>query len=96
MKFHTDCLIELTKPHLTDSKARRIDEIMHELSLKTSDDTQSIDSKSLKMSRKEQLRAELEDLIGSECILCGKNMIDMIDKPFITDEEWDNENKAWF
>ena len=57
--------------------------------------TQSIDSKSLKMSRKEMLRAELDDIIAAECIYCGSIMIDLIDKPFISDEDWDEVNAQW-
>ena len=94
-KFYTDCLIELTKPHLIEAKCKLIDEIVLELGSKIQDDTQSIDSKSLKMSRKEQLRCELEEIIASECPLCGKNMIELIDKPFISEEEWDDVNKDW-
>lgn len=96
-KFHTDSLIEALKPHLSAAKSRRIDEILKELAVKkkTEDDTQSIDSKSLKMSRKEMLRAELDDIIAAECIYCGSIMIDLIDKPFISDEDWDEVNAQW-
>ena len=98
-KFHTDRLIEVTKPHLSAAKRRKIDEILAELAAiskkKGNSDTDSIDSKSLKMSRKDMLRSELDEIIAAECINCGSIMIELIDKPFITDEEWDDVNAQW-
>ena len=49
----------------------------------------------MKVSRKEQLRTELEDIIASECIYCGDIMIRLIDKPFIEESEMDEANLSW-
>lgn len=43
----------------------------------------------LVMGKIEQLREELDDIIASECVLCGDIMIKSIDQPFIGDEELD-------
>lgn len=43
----------------------------------------------LAMSKIEQLREELDDIVASECVLCGDIMIKSIDQPFIDDEELD-------
>ena len=60
------------------------------------DDVQSIDSKTLQLqSKKDELRAELEDLIANQCIHCGDVMIRLIDKPFIEDSEFDAVNREW-
>lgn len=37
--------------------------------------------------RAEQLKDELDDIVASECILCGEYMIKTIDQPFIGDDE---------
>lgn len=41
----------------------------------------------LVMGKIEQLREELDDIVASECVLCGDIMIKSIDQPFIGDEE---------
>lgn len=43
----------------------------------------------LVMGKVEQLREELDDIVASECVLCGDVMIKSIDQPFIGDEEMD-------
>ena len=58
-------------------------------------DVQSIDSRSLKMSRKDTIRAELDELIASECIHCGDIMIKLIDKPFIEPEDFESVSQEW-
>jgi hypothetical protein len=95
-KFHTDCLIEALMPHLTSARRKKIEELSSEIvSKRSADDVQSVDSRSLKLSKKDQLRAELDDLIASECLHCGDIMIKMIDKPFIEDEDFDRITNEW-
>ena len=96
-KFHTECLIQALIPHLSPARIKRIEELRIELASKRSseDDVQSIDSRSLKMSKRELLRAELDDLIASECIFCGELMIKLIDKPFFEHTEYEKINNDW-
>jgi len=97
-KFHTDCLTEAVKPHLSLARQRRLEELLQDLASRKNenDDVQSIDSKTLQLqSRKDELRAEVEDLIAGECIHCGDIMIKLIDKPFIEDSEFDAINREW-
>jgi hypothetical protein len=47
------------------------------------------DHHDLTMGKLEQLREELDDIIASECVLCGDAMIKSVDQPFIGDEEMD-------
>jgi hypothetical protein len=51
--------------------------------------TESKIDKDLVMGRIDQLREELDDIVASECVLCGDIMIKSIDQPFIGDEEVD-------
>lgn len=97
-KFHTDCLTEAVKPHLSLARQRRLEELLQDLASRKNenDDVESIDSKTLQLqSRKDELRAEVEDLIAGECIHCGDIMIKLIDKPFIEDSEFDAINREW-
>jgi len=39
------------------------------------------------VAKSEQLKEELDDIVASECILCGDLMIKTIDQPFLVEEE---------
>lgn len=43
----------------------------------------------------EKLKADQDELVASECVLCGEFMIRSIDQPFITPEEYDDVMKSW-
>lgn len=47
------------------------------------------------MSAREQVKTEIDNIIASECLYCGENMIRNIDKPFIEDFEYENIIKQW-
>lgn len=51
--------------------------------------THSGDDVAVVVPKVDQLKDELDDLVASECILCGDMMIKTIEKPFINDEESD-------
>ena len=97
-KFHTSCLIDEVTPFMTPGRRKKLDEVLAELRAvenKTADDVVSIDSKSAKLSRKEQLRAELDDLVAGECISCGDLIIRTIDVPLIDETEFDDALREW-
>ena len=106
-RFHTDCLIEAVVPHFGKERKRKVEELQRELvkatnnstsSKQISDETASIGSKGssgAKLSYREQIRAELDDLIASECVFCGDIMVKSIDKPFIADEDFDRVLNEW-
>ncbi|KAL0085724.1 hypothetical protein F4703DRAFT_1851110 [Phycomyces blakesleeanus] len=39
------------------------------------------------VARTEQLKEELDDIVASECVLCGDIMIKSIDQPFLAEDE---------
>ena len=96
-KFHSKCLTLAVRPHLSSVRQNRLDELQAELlaSSKLDADVQSVDSKVLRLSRIDRLRAEMENMIASECIHCGEIMIKLIDKPFIEDSEFESLNNEW-
>lgn len=47
------------------------------------------------MSAKDTVKAEIDNIIASECLYCGENMIRNIDKPFIEDHDYDRIMKEW-
>jgi vacuolar protein sorting-associated protein 18 len=47
------------------------------------------DDASVMIARSEQLKEELDDIVASECVLCGDIMIKSIDQPFVGEDEVD-------
>ncbi|KAL4225031.1 Vacuolar protein sorting-associated protein 18 like protein [Mactra antiquata] len=88
-KFHSDCLIEEILPNLTGKIGSKVKELQKKLA-EREDSRQSVIGKpDPEITSKQTLKAELDDLVASECIYCGIYMIRSIDKPFIDDNEED-------
>ena len=98
-KFHTDCLIAAVTPHLSTARRRKVKELLVILDSPEEatggGDPDTVSACSLKLSKKDQARAELDDLVASECIFCGEIMVKMIDKPFIEDHEFAAVMEKW-
>ncbi|CAB4065658.1 DDX41 [Lepeophtheirus salmonis] len=104
-KFHTDCLCEGVVPHLSLAKKKKIEQLQFDISKlenvdSLSDDannpgeTISIDSKGPNLSKKDQLLAELDDLIAAECLFCSDIMMTSPPiKRYRRDELSDNEEE---
>ena len=106
--FHTDCLTDEVAKYLTPARKRRLDELSAEMSqlkaqsasrsAKGGEDVVSVDSKGTsgpRLSRKDQLRSELDDLMASQCLYCGDLMVKMIDKPLVEDADFEREMAEW-
>ena len=96
-KFHTDCLIGAVTPHLSTARRRKVRDLLAALDdgLLSGGDPDTVSACSLKLSKRDQARAELDDLVASECIFCGEIMVKMIDKPFIEDHEFAAVMEKW-
>ncbi|XP_066588166.1 vacuolar protein sorting-associated protein 18 homolog [Prorops nasuta] len=94
-KFHGDCLVAALTPMLSISQRIKLADLQRQLTAfpSKSDDTTSVGSTSL--STKDQIKADIDDLIASECLYCGELMIDSIDKPFIEEEDYERVMKEW-
>ncbi|XP_067005382.2 vacuolar protein sorting-associated protein 18 homolog isoform X2 [Anabrus simplex] len=93
-RFHSDCLLSELGPFLSISDTSRLQELQrHLVSLSTREDTISVGSAT--MSARDQVKADIDDIIASECLYCGENMIKSIDKPFIEDDDYDRVMKEW-
>ncbi|KAJ1159619.1 hypothetical protein NDU88_000126 [Pleurodeles waltl] len=44
----------------------------------------------------EQIKADIDDIVATECAYCGELMIRTIDKPFIDPQKYDEEMQSWF
>ncbi|KAK0168771.1 hypothetical protein PV327_002541 [Microctonus hyperodae] len=94
-KFHSDCLIAALIPMLTIEQQTKLADLQRQLTVisKKPEDTTSVGSVSL--STKDQIKADLDELIASECLYCGEFMIESIDKPFIEEENYERVMAEW-
>jgi len=94
-RIHTDCLIDQILLHLTSVRQKRLNELQQQLLSVEDNDNQSVDSRSAALSRSDQARAEIDDIIASQCMFCGDIVVKSIDKPFIEDEDFDAVTREW-
>lgn len=55
----------------------------------------TISTGSTGLSALDTFKSEIDNIVASECLYCGENMIRNIDKPFIEDYEYDAVMKDW-
>lgn len=93
--YHGDCLTKEVMRHLSEEKKQRVvyleNEIVKSVPTKTLMDSVREDNSSITpgMSESDQNKAELDDLIAAECLLCGEVMIESVNLPF-----FDNSNQG--
>lgn len=60
--------------------------------------TQAVDNistGSAGLSARDNVKAEIDNIIGSECLYCGETMIRNIDLPFIEEDDYDRVMREW-
>lgn len=94
-KFHSDCLVAALTPMLSMDQRTKLADLQRQLTAISSrpEDTNSVTSVSL--STRDQIKADIDQLVASECLYCGELMIESIDKPFIEEEDYDRVMKEW-
>ncbi|XP_049801385.1 vacuolar protein sorting-associated protein 18 homolog isoform X1 [Schistocerca nitens] len=93
-RFHGDCLLAEVTPVLPAGKRNKLHELQRQLqSMSGRDDAVSLGSAT--MSARDQLKADIDSIIASECLYCGEYMIRSIDRPFIDDEDYERVMKEW-
>ncbi|CAK1547432.1 unnamed protein product [Leptosia nina] len=92
-RFHTDCLLAHAQPLLPPSRRNKLADLQRQLAVLSNIELSTVTSSGLPF--REVLRNEIDDIIASECMLCGEHMISCIDRPFISDEDWDKVMKEW-
>ncbi|XP_057663701.1 vacuolar protein sorting-associated protein 18 homolog isoform X1 [Diorhabda carinulata] len=94
--FHSDCLLTELSPFLGPAKRNRLSDLNKQLSLYNNQfNLDNLSTGSTGMSHREQLRAEIDNILASECPYCGEIMIKNIDQPFIEDHEYEMIMKEW-
>ncbi|XP_062517021.1 vacuolar protein sorting-associated protein 18 homolog [Corticium candelabrum] len=105
--FHADCLVVEIRPHLSQRQVNRMTDLHKQLGISfgrgfTASGSASASAAASEASDdlaaptvSEQARADLDDLIASECPYCGDFMIRTIDLPFIPPEEYEQAVTSW-
>ncbi|CAK9834118.1 Vacuolar protein sorting-associated protein 18 homolog [Anthophora retusa] len=94
-RFHSDCLVAALTPMLSMDQRTKLADLQRQLTTLSNrpEDTRSAGSVSL--STKDQIKADIDELVASECLYCGELMIESIDKPFIEEEDYEKVMKEW-
>ncbi|KAH0950839.1 hypothetical protein HN011_007913 [Eciton burchellii] len=94
-KFHSDCLVAALTPMLSMNQRTKLVDLQRQLTAISNrpEDTNSVTSVSLSM--RDQIKADIDQLVASECLYCGELMIESIDKPFIEEEDYERVMKEW-
>ncbi|ENN82501.1 hypothetical protein YQE_01126, partial [Dendroctonus ponderosae] len=94
--FHSDCLLAELEPCLGMTKRNRLSDLEKQLeSLNTQSNSDNNSTGLSGMTRRDQVKAEIDNIIASECLYCGENMIRNVDKPFIEDFEYESITREW-
>ncbi|KAG5878017.1 hypothetical protein JTB14_025471 [Gonioctena quinquepunctata] len=95
-KFHSDCLLAELSPSLGPAKKNRLSDLERQLKvLNNQTNVDNISTGSSGMSAREIVKSEIDNILASECLYCGENMIRNIDKPFIEDYEHELIMREW-
>lgn len=95
-RFHTDCLLKELIPLLGPAKRNKLDDLYRQLKMLNSQNHgDNLSTESSEISRKDTVKAEVDNIVASECLYCGENMIRNIDKPFVEEGDYDRVMKEW-
>ncbi|KAK6733019.1 hypothetical protein RB195_017032 [Necator americanus] len=100
--FHRECLEEAMMPFLTEEAKARLDELVLRekrlLSQLQAEERVSSSNEAFihdREARFANVSSDINAILGSDCPLCGWNAIELIDKPFFTDEEYEADKESW-
>ncbi|EFA08901.1 Vacuolar protein sorting-associated protein 18 homolog-like Protein [Tribolium castaneum] len=94
-KFHTDCLMNELNPLLGPAKKNKLADLERQLKILNTQANVDNVSTGSGMSAREIVKSEIDNIVASECLFCGENMIRNIDKPFIEDYDYERIAKEW-
>lgn len=78
------------------AKKNKLDDLNRQLKvLNAQNQGDNLSTGSTGMSAKDMVKAEIDNIVASECLYCGENMIRNIDKPFIEEHEYEKIMKEW-
>ncbi|XP_041430146.1 VPS18, CORVET/HOPS core subunit S homeolog isoform X1 [Xenopus laevis] len=100
--FHYDCLMQVVVPNLPAYRQVKLEDLQQKLaaavqppkSRSQAKEEDTINLAKIQQSR-EQIKADIDDIVAAECAYCGELMIRSIDKPFIDPQKYKEEMLSW-
>lgn len=80
---------------LGSAKKNKLADLHRQLSVLSNQTGDNISTGSAGMSLKDNVKAEIDNIIASQCLYCGENMIRNIDMPFVEENDYDRVMKEW-
>ncbi|XP_012271920.1 vacuolar protein sorting-associated protein 18 homolog [Orussus abietinus] len=93
-RFHSDCLVAALIPMLSTEQQTTLADLQRQL-ISDSKPEENASARLESQSTKDKVKAQIDDLVASECLYCGELMIESIDKPFIEEEDYERVMKEW-
>ncbi|XP_043280093.1 vacuolar protein sorting-associated protein 18 homolog isoform X2 [Venturia canescens] len=94
-KLHSDCLVAALTPMMSNEQQNRLAQLQSQLMAVSKKPEEPSIGGSTSLATKEQIKADIDELVASECLYCGDLMIESIDKPFIEEENYERVMAEW-
>lgn len=94
-RFHSDCLLKELNPLLGPARKNKLADLHRQLNILSTQNIDNVSTGSSGMSARDTVKADIDNIVASECLYCGENMIRNIDMPFVDDNEYDKILKEW-
>ncbi|XP_015172039.1 PREDICTED: vacuolar protein sorting-associated protein 18 homolog isoform X2 [Polistes dominula] len=95
-RFHSDCLVAALTPMLSMDQRTKLADLQRQLTfISNRSENTSTSTRLTPLPAKDQIKADIDELVASECLYCGELMIESIDKPFIEEEDYERVMREW-
>lgn len=94
-RFHSDCLVAALTPMLSMDQRTKLADLQRQLTVISNRSENTTSARLAPLPVKDQIKADIDELVASECLYCGELMIESIDKPFIEEEDYERVMREW-
>ncbi|XP_014607285.1 PREDICTED: vacuolar protein sorting-associated protein 18 homolog isoform X2 [Polistes canadensis] len=94
-RFHSDCLVAALTPMLSMDQRTKLADLQRQLTVISNRSENTAAARLAPLPVKDQIKADIDELVASECLYCGELMIESIDKPFIEEEDYERVMREW-
>lgn len=77
------------------ARKKKLMDLKRQLRILNNQASDNISTNSAGLSNKDNVKAEIDNILGAECLYCGETMISNVDLPFIEDEDYEKVVKEW-